>query len=100
MVDNVTIELHHRGYLSNGPPYKYEGGTVDILICVNPSKLSYWELVDIVVELDYPSTIKLYYNCLILIIDDRHVMEMIEAYIGIEMWLIYIKSRIGLINLN
>ena len=79
MADDVAIEVHHGGYLSGGPPYKYEGGTVDIIIHVDLDKFSYWELVDIVVELGYPSTSELYYKLpnkqledgLILIMDDR-----------------------------
>ena len=108
MVEEVAIELHHGGYLTNGPPYKYEGGIVDIVINVDPDKLSYWEVVDIVVELGYPSTSEIYYKLpnkkeedgLVLIVDDRQVVEMIEAYRGIEMWVMYVKSGIGPINLT
>ena len=108
MADDVGIEVHHGGYLRGGPPYKYEGGTVDIIIHVDLDKFSYWELLDIVVELGYPSTSELYCKLpnrrledgLISIMDDRQIMEMIEDYRGIEMWLIYVKSGIGPINLS
>ena len=92
MLDDVAIKLYHGDYLTNKPPYKYDGGIVDIIIYVDPDRLSYWELLDIVVELGYPSTSEIYYKSpnkqeedgLVLIMDDQQVMEMIKAYRGIE----------------
>ena len=59
-------------------------------------------------KLGYPSTFEIYYKLpnkqeeddLVLIMNDRQVMEMIEEYKGIEIWVIYVRVGIQLINLS
>ena len=74
MVDKVAIELHHGGFLNSEPPYKYEDRSIDIIIHVDPERISYWELIKLVVKLGYLATSKIYYKLLNKKVDDGLVL--------------------------
>ena len=89
IANDVIIELYHGDFLINGPPWKYENGTIDIVIHIDLDKLSYWELLDIMVELGCPSNFEIYHKLPnkqekddLVFIDDRQVIKMIKAYKG------------------
>jgi len=70
---------------------------------MEPDYLSYFELVDILVELGYPIYSEMFYlnpNCefdkgLVPINEDKQVMEMVKIYENLPTLIIYVKSGIG-----
>ena len=41
MANEVATELHYGSFLTNGRPYKHDGGTIDIMIHIDLDKFNY-----------------------------------------------------------
>ena len=84
------IEIHSGGQFERNPELVYLGGKVSTYCKVDPDRLSYFEIQDMVVECGSPSTSLVYYlipggnleQGLRLIIGDDKVLYMCELHVA------------------